>query len=166
MHCRASNLLCTFYFALHFASVSTAAERSPLVEAAKNSDRIAVRALIAADVNAVEPDGTTALHWASYRDEESADAMLRAGAKVNSANDLGATPLWIASLNGSAAMVRRLLQAGANPNAALLLGETPMSRFAFGKHRGRRTVGQRCKCQRTRCAWSDSADVGGGAEPP
>src|SRR4029434_309752 len=47
-------------------------------------------------------------------------------ANVNSATDLRPTPLWTASLNRSAAMVRRLLQAGANPNAALLLGETPL----------------------------------------
>lgn len=88
-----------------------------------------MRALIAqgADVNATEADGTTALHWASYRDDlGSADALLRAGARVDSANDLGATPLWLASLNGSASMVGRLLEAGANPNAALLAGETPL----------------------------------------
>jgi ankyrin repeat protein len=79
------------------------------------------------NVNAAEADGSTALLWASYRDDlKSADLLIRAGAKVNAANDLGATPLWAASQNGSAAMVRRLLEAGANPNAALLAGETPL----------------------------------------
>ena len=105
------------------------AGRLPLVDAAKRSDKEALRSLIQkkTDVNAAEPDGTTALHWAAYRDDlESADLLLKAGAKVNAANDLGATPLWNASQNGSAAMVKRLLDAGANPNLALLAGETPV----------------------------------------
>lgn len=106
-----------------------AADNSPLITAARNADHQAVQRLVQAktDVNAAEPDGTTALHWASYRDDAvSADLLIRSGANVNAANDLGATPLWTASLNGSTTMVRRLLDAGANPNAALLLGETPL----------------------------------------
>jgi ankyrin repeat protein len=102
---------------------------SPLINAVKDGDKVALRSLIQkkVDVNATEPDGTTALHWASYRDDvESADLLLRAGAKVNAANDLGVTPLWPASENGSSAMVRRLLAGGANPNLALLAGETPL----------------------------------------
>jgi ankyrin repeat protein len=83
--------------------------------------------LIGAGVNAAEGDGSTALHWASDRDDvEAAGKLIRAGANVNAANDLGVTPLWTACLNGSAAMVRLLLAAGANPNAALLSGETPL----------------------------------------
>src|SRR6266567_6065473 len=96
-----------------------ASGRPSLVDAARNSDKSAMRALIQqkTDVNAAEGDGATAIHWASYRDDlESVDLLIRAGAKVSAANDLGVTPLWTACLNGNAAIVRRLLAAGANPN--------------------------------------------------
>jgi ankyrin repeat protein len=99
------------------------------VDAARTGDLDALRTLLqkGASVTAAEADGTTALHWASYRDDaEAAELLLHAGAKANAANDLGVTPLWTASLNGSDAMVRRLLDAGANPNAALIAGETPL----------------------------------------
>lgn len=101
--------------------------RPALIDAVKNGDKVALRALIQkkADVNAADADGSTALHWASYRDDlESTDLLIRAGAKVNAATDLGVTPLWPASENGNLVLVRRLLDAGANPNAALLAGET------------------------------------------
>jgi ankyrin repeat protein len=101
----------------------------PLVDAVRNGDADAVRALLqkGANVNATEGDGATALHWAAHRDDlVVADLLIRGGARVNAANDLGATPLWAASLNGNTAIVRRLLDAGADPNAALLAGETPV----------------------------------------
>src|SRR5262245_45581292 len=112
-----------------FVGFVAAAERPAVIEAAKNADRDALRALIRqkADVNAADADGTTALHWAAYRDDlESCDLLIRAGAGVNAANDLGATPLWTASASAGAPIVKRLLEAGANPNLALLAGETPL----------------------------------------
>lgn len=104
-------------------------EQTPLVAAARSSDIAAVRALLSsgADVNEAEPDGATALHWASHRDDlDTVDLLIRAGAEVDAANDLGATPLWNACENGSDVMVGRLLAAGANPNSTLLSGETPL----------------------------------------
>ena len=120
---------------LTFALAGIALVAHPLIDAAKRSDKDAIRSLIQkkTDVNVSEGDGATALHWAAYRDDlESADLLLKAGAKVNAANDLGATPLWAASQNGSASMVKRLLDAGANPNLALLAGETPVMVAARG----------------------------------
>ena len=99
-----------------------------IVEAARAQDAAAVRALIAegVDVDAAQPDGATALHWAAYRnDPEIAALLIDAGAGVDAANELGATPVWLAADNGSAAMVELLVDAGADPDLALLSGETP-----------------------------------------
>ena len=112
-----------------FGSNTAVAEPSDLLEAAKQADVAAVRALLeqGAAVDAMEGDGTTALHWASCHDEiVTVQRLLTAGAGVNVANDLGVTPLWTASQNGSEELVRILLTAGANPNLALLSGETPV----------------------------------------
>jgi uncharacterized protein len=109
--------------------MGAAGEPPALVDAARSANRDALQTLLRkkVDVNAAEGDGSTALLWASYRDDlESADLLMHAGANVNAANDLGATPLWAASQNGSSAMVGRLLKAGANPNLALVAGETPL----------------------------------------
>jgi ankyrin repeat protein len=123
---RVGGFACQVVFVAFFAGSLHAAS---VVDAAKNGDKVTLRALLQkkADANATEADGSTALHWASYRDDlDAADLLIRAGAKVNAVTDLGVTPLWPASENGSLAMVRKLLEAGANPNAALLSGESPL----------------------------------------
>ena len=58
-----------------------AADAPRLADAAAKQDKAALRALIRdkADVNAAQPDGATALHWAVHWDDlESADLLLRA----------------------------------------------------------------------------------------
>lgn len=55
-----------------------------------------------------------------------AELLLAAGAKVNSANEYGETPLTLACLNGDAALVTQLLKAGADAKAARWNGETAL----------------------------------------
>ena len=104
-----------------------------LVGAARNRDGTAVRALLeaGADVNARQPDGATALHWAAHWDDAGmARRLVRAGADVDAAGAYGVTPLSLAAANGSAVLVELLLGAGADPNAARDSGETPLMRAA------------------------------------
>src|ERR1017187_10067471 len=117
MRCK---LLCTAVM----AAIGLSAGNDPrLIQAVKAQDETAVRALLKQhpDVNAQQGDGATALHWAANLDNLTiADLLIRAGARVDVANDLGSTPLHLACTNRSAPMVDRLLEAKANPNAKLL----------------------------------------------
>jgi ankyrin repeat protein len=109
------------------AGLEAAGNTVRLIDAVKSGNRTAVRAMIAqrADVNAAEPDGMTALHWAVLgNDEPTAQLLVRAGANVKAASRYGITPLKLAAENGSPAITDLLLKAGADANAATPEGET------------------------------------------
>src|SRR5262245_23166139 len=92
---------------------------SDVADAVMNKNAAAARALIQqkADVNAPQPDGTTALHWAvRWDDLETASALIQAGANAKAPNRTGATPMFLAAVNGSAPMIEALIKAGADPN--------------------------------------------------
>ena len=111
-----------------------------VVEAAERQDWGAVRALVAegVDVNAAQPDGATALHWAAHwNDRPAAVALTEAGAAVDAVNDLDVPPLWIALDNGNAELALHLIEAGADVHARLPSGETMVMTAA---RNGLRTV--------------------------
>jgi ankyrin repeat protein len=113
--------------ALCLAGSAVAAERAALADAVERRDQAAVRALLqtGVDVNAVQVDGTTALHWAAYNeDAETVALLLRAKANVNAMNHYGVPPVAVACTSGSAAIVKLLLEAGADANATMKGGET------------------------------------------
>src|SRR5215510_15115318 len=75
-----------------------------LVDAAEHRQTEDVLALVkrGIDVNAPQPDGATALHWAAHwNDVPTAKALLKAGANANALNDYGVTPVFLAATNGS-----------------------------------------------------------------
>ena len=112
---------------LLLAGVGIVRAEVPLVDAVKAADKTAVRALLnqRVDVNALQADQTTALHWAADGDDsEIVELLIRAGANVKAANRYGVTPLWLACMNGNAATIEMLLKAGADANTVLPEGET------------------------------------------
>ena len=101
-----------------------------LADAVKAGNADAARAILAtpagkASVNTPEPDGTTALHWATRADEVAIARMLvGAGANANAANRYGVTPLSLAADNASGDLVEVLLKAGADAKMQVKDGET------------------------------------------
>src|SRR5215468_9637371 len=102
------------------ALMLAAAEDSRVANAAMRGDKEAVRTLIkqAADVNAAQGDGSTALHWAALKgDTEIAQMLLYAGANVRATTRIGGyTPLFMAAKSGASAVADVLLKSGSDPN--------------------------------------------------
>jgi ankyrin repeat protein len=99
-----------------------------IVDAIMRQDNARLQLLKKAqDVNAAQPDGSTALHWAAYHSDVAATkALLAKGAKASALTDTGVTPLELACEAGNAQIVRMLLKAGADANQTLRNGETPL----------------------------------------
>jgi ankyrin repeat protein len=115
--------------ALILASSHFALAQSEVADAAMQRDNDAVRSLLkdGADVNAVQADGATALHWAAYHgDTELAEWLFKAGANPAVANRNGSTPMWLAANRGDAEMLEALIEGGADANEELPLGRRPL----------------------------------------
>ena len=113
----------------HGGLASAATDSQPLLRAAANRDVSTVRALLKqhVDVNAAEPDGTTALHIAlEHHSPEIAAMLLDAGSNPRATTRYGITPLYIACLHGDSAIIEKLLIAGAPVDTALPEGETAL----------------------------------------
>ncbi|MEJ1962331.1 MAG: ankyrin repeat domain-containing protein [Gammaproteobacteria bacterium] len=108
---------------------ASALAASDVADAVMHRDSARLIQLISAraDVNAAQPDGTTALHWAAYHGDTSAGRGAPAGAcESNAVTGTGMTPLSLACEAGNADLVKVLLNAHADANQTLGHGETPL----------------------------------------
>jgi uncharacterized protein len=100
------------------AWLAAAPAMAPVADASMKGDTETLKTLIkqGADVNAAQPDGMTALHWAAERgDVALAEMLTYAGASTSAVTRIGQyTPLHIASRSGNAPVVKILLKAGAS----------------------------------------------------
>jgi ankyrin repeat protein len=119
-----------FLLAGAFFALAAWGATSPIADVAMKGDMDAVRSLLKqhpGDVNASQPDGSTALLWAAYwNDDQAVEALLAAGANVNASNRDGFTALSQACTNGNPAMVEELLKAGADANSFQAEGQSAL----------------------------------------
>src|SRR5215471_14221363 len=112
------------------AYIHAGGEDTRVANAAMKGNKEEVRALLkqAADVNAAQGDGMTALHWAALNgDAELAQLLLYAGANTRATTRIGGyTPLFMAAKNGAVAVADVLLKAGADAKVKGIDGLTPL----------------------------------------
>ena len=118
---------CLWAASFLFSTAITATENDVrLVDAVESRDSALARSLLDSGVPVAEtqPDGTTALHWASHLEQiDLVDLLLGKGADPNVTNRYGVTPLSLAATNGSPAVITALLDAGARPTRPPRMGK-------------------------------------------
>ena len=122
---------------------------SDVADAAMHGDAKSVSKLIAAkaDVNAPQPDGSTALHWAAYHDDAKLAGSSLARPRQSERGDGERHDAVVARVpGGNVELVKELLKAGADPNQTLPNGETPLMMAArTGASRSSRPCWQRAR---------------------
>jgi uncharacterized protein len=125
MRCLKSILVCGA-----LALSVTAFAEAPLVEAARVDTQSAMALLATSpkpDINKKSSDGTSALHWAVHRNDETLiKALLDAGADANAKNDYGSTPMSEAATIGNARVIQALLKHGADVDSPNADGQTAL----------------------------------------
>lgn len=103
-----------------------------LVDMAEYQDWNGVQSSISTeDINALQPDGMSALFWAVYHEEaDMVSLLLDAGADANVQNRYGLTPLIQSSITGNGEIISLLLDAGADANSRTLQGDTALMNAA------------------------------------
>lgn len=131
---RSVALFCVVLFVLPLSLASADEEASvsqlpELADAAEQADWDAVKRLIAdgCDLNATQPDGMTALHWAArHGNGRVVRQLIDAKADLNPTTEYGITPLHIGCSLDKGLVTCLLLGGGADANLEQTGGVTPL----------------------------------------
>ena len=124
-----TNIPAAILFLFLFTSTETIS--SPMTEAAKNGNINLIQQLLdeGYDINAVQGDGMTALHWAAENNNTKlASILIKNGADITAGTRIGQyKPLHIAARKGNTNIIDILLESGSDPNSKTLnSGATPL----------------------------------------
>jgi len=127
-------LLASTFAAANGQSQDAAPNSTALVDAAEQKKSL-TKLLSKENVDQVQPDGMTALHWATFhQNEDLVSELINAGASVDVKTAYGISPLAISCQAENASIVKRIIDAGADANQKRRGGETPLMTAARAGH--------------------------------